>query len=345
MVVRNLLFFFLAVPAMSLLTAAACQVQPRPDPKPEPAPAPAPSPVESQPLAVAANVREMKRVTSFPSAEFYPRLSPSGDMLMFTSFDSSGEIVDGSRYSISAVKPDGGEARTSIAGPYAGFGQWTKDGKYIVYVRMHGACPMLVRAPFGTGVGSGMTFISSRPLGDADSLPAPSPDGSKILFETIMSGTRCVCMVNSDGTNFTVLAEGSEPSWHPNGDQFVFSKRIGNHSQIYHLSLVTGQTTMLIQGEGHSSRSPSYSPDGSKILYLADRDGKFHLYIWDGKNQSQLTEGNSPEDTPHWGVDGWIYFASSSGIPIGSKESASTRSSLSISQNSNIWRLQPKFGE
>ncbi len=49
--------------------------------------------------------------------------------------------------------------------------------------------------------------------------------------------------------------------------------------------------------------APSFSPDGSKIAFVSDRDGNNEIYIMnvDGSEQARLT--NNPAD------DGWPCFS------------------------------------
>ena len=56
---------------------------------------------------------------------------------------------------------------------------------------------------------------------------------------------------------------------------------------------------------------PSFSPDGSKIVFESDRSGSQQLYIMnaDGSNQRRISFGGGWYASPEWSPDGeWIAF-------------------------------------
>ena len=56
-------------------------------------------------------------------------------------------------------------------------------------------------------------------------------------------------------------------------------------------------------GEG---RWPSWSPDGSRIVFASDRDGDFEIYLMDrdGANVTQLTHNSAEDWDPAWSPTG-----------------------------------------
>jgi Tol biopolymer transport system component len=48
--------------------------------------------------------------------------------------------------------------------------------------------------------------------------------------------------------------------------------------------------------------SPQFSPDGSKIVFLSDRDGNWEIYIMDvdGSNQTNLTNDSGNDYSPQF---------------------------------------------
>jgi len=58
---------------------------------------------------------------------------------------------------------------------------------------------------------------------------------------------------------------------------------------------------------------PSFSPDGTRILFETDRDGNHEVYLMDvdGSNPVNLTRSPANDITPSFSPDGrWIIFAS-----------------------------------
>jgi Tol biopolymer transport system component len=52
--------------------------------------------------------------------------------------------------------------------------------------------------------------------------------------------------------------------------------------------------------------APVWSPDGSRIAFWSNRDGKNEIYVMDidGSNVKRLTTNLSDDDNPEWSPDG-----------------------------------------
>jgi hypothetical protein len=58
---------------------------------------------------------------------------------------------------------------------------------------------------------------------------------------------------------------------------------------------------------------PSWSPDGTQIAFLSQREGNYNIYVMnaDGTNQQRLTENRTQDSDPTWSPDGeWLAFIS-----------------------------------
>jgi Tol biopolymer transport system component len=75
----------------------------------------------------------------------------------------------------------------------------------------------------------------------ANSQPAFSPDGSRILFVSDLDGNAEIYLMNSDGTGLLRLtrnpAEDKSPHWTIDGRNVVFSSTRGGKSAIYEIGL------------------------------------------------------------------------------------------------------------
>jgi TolB protein len=60
------------------------------------------------------------------------------------------------------------------------------------------------------------------------------------------------------------------------------------------------------QQQQRAKVDPVYSPDGSKIVFVATHDGDPELYIADadGQNVTKLTDNESVDASPKWAPDG-----------------------------------------
>src|SRR5581483_7168770 len=73
-------------------------------------------------------------------------------------------------------------------------------------------------------------------------------------------------------------------------------------TQIYRMDLRSRQLTRLTSGSGTIDTSPSYSPDGKRIVFNSDRGGSQQLYTMnaDGSNIQRISFGEGRYGTPVW---------------------------------------------
>ena len=90
------------------------------------------------------------------------------------------------------------------------------------------------------------------------------------------------------------------------------SKRDGN-PEIYVMD-AKGQNQRRLTNHLNNDWSPSWSPDGKRIVFMSDRDGHVHVHGWplyeiyvmdaDGGNQQNLTNDPNDDRDPSWSPDG-----------------------------------------
>jgi Tol biopolymer transport system component len=108
-----------------------------------------------------------------------------------------------------------------------------------------------------------------------------SPDGRKIAFQSMRSGTSNIWMSNSDGsdpvqlTSFDVMT--GTPRWSPDGRTIVFDS---GHAENYDLYVVDseGGSPRRLTHDPSSDTRPSFSRDGQWIYFVSDRDGSFQIW-------------------------------------------------------------------
>lgn len=118
----------------------------------------------------------------------------------------------------------------------------------------------------------------------------------------------------------TVSLNTTEGTWlsldvHPNGEKLIFDY-MGN---LFELPMSGGRAKQLTKGMGFDSQ-PKYSPDGSKVAFISDRDGGENIWILDlaSMETEQRTEGkNYRMQGPIWTPDGNYLIAARSGLREG----------------------------
>lgn len=170
-------------------------------------------------------------------------------------------------------------------------------------------------------------------------LPAWSPDGTKLIFETRGGETEPLYeydLATETSRQLFVcedpcLGEG-EAAYSPDGTKVVFSRALAPfvHSDIlgeevpsdcglWIGDIATGQVTQITGKNQMCDRreaSPRWSPDGSKIAYFRERyddSGVTNaIFVIDanGGEEQQLTDWDLAAGYPDWSPDGeWILFA------------------------------------
>lgn len=93
----------------------------------------------------------------------------------------------------------------------------------------------------------------------------------------------------------------------PDGGTLVF-ELLGD---LYRAPVAGGEATRITSGQGYDMQ-PRYSPDGSKLVFVSDRDGSENLWIAnaDGSDPRQLTDGERESYmSPVWTPDGEYVMA------------------------------------
>ena len=108
----------------------------------------------------------------------------------------------------------------------------------------------------------------------------------------------------------------SSPHGPPDGKRIVFSAERDGHfigdfevtSEIYVMDADGGNQQRLTENR-KNDESPSWSPDGTRIVFSSDRKGDFanyEIYLMDadGGNLQRLTENRGDDAVPSWSSDG-----------------------------------------
>ena len=181
---------------------------------------------------------------------------------------------------------------------------WSPDGSKIAFASTESG---------GWGIhvmnadGSGETMLTGG------SQPAWSPDGTRIAFQ---SGARDLWIMNADGSGAVQLTSGlpkaSRPAWSPDGSRiaYVLGENTDPGADLYTIGANGTNGVRLTATFGLDEVSPTFSPDGSKILFASNvgSSGRNDYDIWvmnaDGTGAAPLTSGEARDEAPAWSPDG-----------------------------------------
>ncbi len=281
---------------------------------------------------VTASAKELARVTDDVLPEFQPNLSPNGLHLLYVVRDDAKSGFE--KWSIRLKKDLSQPGFTPLIGSKTESPSWINDNKFsFTYFS-----PKSIIATSSLDK-LGISYLGQNNFGDHDRFASISPDKTKYILETKLNNNNNICLVNENGSNFTILSEGSNPYWHPSGEFILYQKKSGDIFQLFELNLNTYQSTQLTTGE-KSSFEGKYSPDGNFITFISNADNNDHLFIIErtGFNKKQLTSGDYRCAQPFWGSDGYIYFSTNAGARKPEKARETKTNSFTYA---DIWRLKP----
>ncbi len=191
----------------------------------------------------------------------------------------------------------------------------------------------------GSSVNLIYTSTTARTAGSNGTAPAWSPTGIRIVYLTTrpVSGEAAFGMLERDDQGqwtdrgiFAYLGQGYQVenhlAWSPDGTKIAYAAWLGGSTSIYYLdmnncTLVNNFPTQCPNiavthaGSGVYDTHPSWSPDGTRLVFSSNRGGKHHLYTvhFDGTQLTRIyyagfSDGELPGTEaltyPEWSPDG-----------------------------------------
>jgi RHS repeat-associated protein len=241
------------------------------------------------------------RLTYSGANDDYPHWSPNGTKILFQSDRDSGGtgLMD-----IYVMNADGsGVARLTSDPNDDCMASWSPDGTKIVFQSLRNGSAYQVYSMNADGANQ----VNLTNTGTQDVEPSWSPNSGKIAFASDRdhAGTSSVYIMNSNGSGQQRLTfsaatfEDRQPSWSRDGTKIAFVstrdsvieawtetddyERPEDDGQTFPRSLLhVNKEVYLMNADGSgqarltnelaNDESPSWSPDGSKIIFRSDRE-------------------------------------------------------------------------
>jgi dipeptidyl-peptidase-4 len=202
--------------------------------------------------------------------------------------------------------------------------EWSPDGKKIAYLRLDdGPVPQY---PLTHYLSHHVQLTEERFPQSGDPNPLPS------LHVVSLEGRAPQSWTWSGAKSEQIEYFGPSFSWTPDSGAVAFLTldRAQDELELHLWDAARGAHRLLLtEKDAHwinSLEPPHFLSDNQRFLWLSERDGWMHLYLYglDGRLQKQLTQGNWMIDRPHFenipiiGLDdkgGWVYFAATNPDP------------------------------
>ena len=199
---------------------------------------------------------------------------------------------------------------------------WSPDGKRLAFSYLDRIWTSAPDGKNGKALHNGAT--------DVERDPAWSPDGKFIVFASNAGQGFDVYIIaaNGDGVRKLTSLPGDErwPSWTLDG-RVVFSCRDAGRWRLLVVPAAGGEAKPLFaETDADDERQGSVSPDGTRIVYVSDRDGNdgdTDLWIADLKpgprdrvTRTRVLRARGAESFPSWSPDGKriAFFAVREGV-------------------------------
>lgn len=313
--------------------------------------------------ALDSDGSNLTRLTDDPSQDVNPIWSPDGSRIAFLSARDSASpnrtygiyVMDADGSEVKRVSPAGGDYRNRNVLP-----NWSSDGSSLTFPACQeddcGIFEFDLANSYLTNVTDSPEFL----------LPVVSPDGSRVLFVSHRDrdgdSPIGLYVANVDGSDWvrvdprpeleepvpspevspgiqafrqTLLTDpfawggGTLGAWSPDGQRLALTLHYGD-SEVY-LVDADGSGFANLTDNPADDLSPVWSPDGTHIAFVSDRNDEFAIYVMEADG-SNLTHVANDAVFPAWSPDG-------SGLAFVSDRDGNLEIYVADTDGSNLTRL------
>ena len=240
-----------------------------------------------------ANVQYL---TDSASIVLAPRFSPTGDRVLYTSYETGFPHIY--LLDVGSVKR---KVLQNSAGTMSFAPRFAPNGKSVVYSLEQGGNTDIYLMNLSSGKSRRLTNAAS-----IETAPSFSPDGSQIVFESDRSGSQQLYVMSASGGSPKRISFGDgrygTPVWSPRGDMIAFTKQ---NKGRFHIGVmrVDGSKERLLTAS-FLDEGPTWSPNGRVIMFTRETQGESgaaSLYSVDisGRNLKPVKTPDGASD-PAW---------------------------------------------
>jgi TolB protein len=139
--------------------------------------------------------------------------------------------------------------------------------------------------------------------------PAWSPNGRRLVFDTIVDRNYDVWTMRADGKDRRRVTRDPAPdyfaSWSPDGSQIVFTSDRGAGEDLYVIG-ADGTGERRLTDDAAPDWGAAWSPDGTRIAFAGNARGNLEIELVnaDGSGRLALTDDPARDYDPAWSPDG-----------------------------------------
>lgn len=216
-----------------------------------------------------------------------------------------GQLVSGSRLALVASVA----VTLVVVGPTASVaGSWSPDGRQIAYSFIGGPEHIYLVGADGSG-GRALVVREQR-----DFRPEWSPDGSHLVFTSVVDGVPVMMRIEVDGGGLEQISEVKDafgdPDYSPDGRRLVFFTDEPRPRDLYVRDSASGEVSRLTATPDFQEYSPRWAPDGRRVAFVGKAAGEevrgdiWSLDTESGKRTNLTSTREVDEFHPDWSHDG-----------------------------------------
>ncbi|WP_347311105.1 Tol-Pal system beta propeller repeat protein TolB [Defluviimonas sp. SAOS-178_SWC] len=225
-----------------------------------------------------------------------PRFSPSGDRILYTSFETGFP-----RIKLMDIASVSSRALAELSGNMTFAPRFSPDGGTVVFSLSQNGNTDLYSMQLSSGQTTQLTNAPS-----IETAPSFSPDGTRVVFESDRSGNQQLYIMPAGGGEATRISFGEgrygTPVWSPRGDMIAFTKQ---NAGRFHIGVMrTDGSEERLLTASFLDEGPTWAPNGRVIMFTretAGAGGMSQLYSVDisGRNLRAVPMEGGASD-PAW---------------------------------------------